>query len=128
MARVPVQWGIWKPCICEVCAVVLGVITYAARSVPAQILPGTATGILLAAAVWRRCAGCGLTGTTRLLPMCGDHSGGLLYLWMVSAAVSDDTRSSVQGPEFTSPSLPKPAHWPVIRWPVGPIVSWIAPW
>ena len=59
-------------------AVVLGIITYAARSVPAQILLGTATGALLAAAVCRRplrrCAECGRTGTIRL-PRAAYRSG-----------------------------------------------------
>jgi hypothetical protein len=52
------------------CAAVLGIITYAARSAPAQILLGTGTGVLLAATVCRRplrrCADCGLAGTIRL--------------------------------------------------------------
>jgi hypothetical protein len=51
-------------------AAVLGLITYAAKSVPAQILLATATWVLPAAAVCRRplrrCADCGLTGTIRL--------------------------------------------------------------
>jgi hypothetical protein len=60
------------------CAVVLGIIAYAARSVPVQILLGTATGALLAAAVCRRplrrCAECGRTGTIRL-PRAAYRSG-----------------------------------------------------
>jgi hypothetical protein len=44
-----------------------------------------------------------------------DYSRGRLNFSTASAPVSDDTRSSVQGPELTSPSLPNPAHWPFIR-------------
>jgi hypothetical protein len=43
-----------------------------------------------------------------------DYSGGLLNFSIASAPVSDETKSSVQGPELTSPSLPNPAHWPFI--------------
>jgi hypothetical protein len=44
-----------------------------------------------------------------------DYSRGVLNFSIASAPVSDETRSSVQDPELTSPSLPNPAHWPFIR-------------
>jgi hypothetical protein len=44
-----------------------------------------------------------------------DYSSGVLNFSIASAPVSADTRSNVQGPELTSPSLPNPAHWPFIR-------------
>ena len=66
-------------------------------------------------------------GNDRRLCHVPDYSAGLLNFSTASAPVSDETRSSVQGPELTSPSLPNPAHWPFIRCPEGPTVSWIAP-